>query len=53
MRIVELKKRDLKLEHKGIECFMERTVTKFGNSAKIDCPKQFIGRRVYVIVCTD
>lgn len=30
--------------------YFERTVTKFGNSAKIDCPKEFLGKRVFVIV---
>ena len=36
-----------------IEGFLERTVTKFGTSAKIDCPKKFLGKRVYVLVCKD
>ncbi|MBI5036871.1 DUF2080 family transposase-associated protein [Candidatus Micrarchaeota archaeon] len=31
--------------------FLERTVTPFGNSAKVDCPKQYIGKRVYLIIC--
>lgn len=28
----------------------EKTITKFGNGAKIDAPKEFLGKRVYVIV---
>jgi len=31
--------------------FFERNVTRFGNGAKIDCPKEYLGKRVYVIVC--
>jgi putative transposon-encoded protein len=31
--------------------FFERRVTKFGNGAKIDCPKEYLGKRVYVVVC--
>jgi len=34
----------------GIEAFFEKTVTKFGSGAKIDCPKQYLGRDVYVVV---
>jgi putative transposon-encoded protein len=34
----------------GIEGFFEKTVTKFGSGAKIDCPKQYLGRAVYVVI---
>lgn len=33
--------------------FLERTVTPFGTSAKVDCPKRYIGRRAYLIVCKE
>jgi len=49
MRIIELKKEDLTLKDK-IEGFLERTVTPLGNSGKVDCPKRFIGRRVYILI---
>ena len=49
MRTIELKKEDLTLKDK-IEGFLERTVTPLGNSGKVDCPKRFIGRRVYLLV---
>jgi len=35
---------------KGIKCFLEREVKPFGTSARIDFPKEFIGKKVYVIV---
>lgn len=35
---------------KNIEGFLERTVTKFGNGAKVDCPKEHLGKRVYLII---
>jgi putative transposon-encoded protein len=38
------------VEVRNIEGYFIRTVTKFGNSAKIDCPKEYVGRTVYVIV---
>jgi len=53
MRRIEIKRETLTLRHKNILCFYEKTVTPFGTSAKIDCPKKFIGKRVYVIVCKD
>jgi putative transposon-encoded protein len=36
-----------------IELFYEKTVTCFGNGCKIDAPKDFLGRKVYVLVCKD
>ena len=33
-----------------IETIFEKKVTRFGNGAKIDCPSQYLGRKVYVIV---
>lgn len=31
--------------------FIEKRITPFGNSAKFDCPKEFIGKRAYLIIC--
>lgn len=39
-----------RLEVENIQGYFVRKVTKFGNSAKIDCPKEYIGRTVYVIL---
>lgn len=33
-----------------VETFYEKIVTPFGNSAKIDSNKKYIGRRTYVII---
>jgi len=49
MRIIELNKGNLVFKDK-IEGFLERVATPLGNSGKIDCPKRFIGRRVYVLI---
>ena len=32
------------------EFFFEKVITKFGNGAKIDAPKELLGKKVYVIV---
>jgi len=38
---------------KGIRCFIERIVKPFGTSARIDFPKEFIGKKVYVIITNE
>ena len=35
---------------KGIKGYFERTVTKFGTGAKIDAPKEYLGRKVIILV---
>ena len=49
MKKVELQVQN-HLEIDGIQGFFIRTVTKFGNSAKVDCPKKYVGRTVYLVV---
>lgn len=50
MRKIELNKGNLKLGDK-IEGFLDRIVTQFGTSAKVDCPKKYVGRRAYLLIC--
>jgi len=33
-----------------IEILFEKKITKFGNGAKIDAPKEFLGKKVYVLI---
>jgi putative transposon-encoded protein len=47
-RVKIIKKSTLTL--KGIRGFLERVVKPFGTSARIDFPKEFIGKKVYVVV---
>lgn len=37
----------------GIKAYFEKTVTKFGTGAKIDCPKEHIGKQAYIIILKD
>ena len=37
----------------GIVGFIKRKVTPFGNSAKVDCPKEYLGRDVYLVITKD
>jgi putative transposon-encoded protein len=49
MRNIELTKKST-LTLRGIKGFLERVVKPFGTSARIDFPKEFIGKKVYVVV---
>ena len=52
MRKIEVIKGDLIIREK-VEVLYERRVTPFGNSAKIDAPKKYIGRRAYAVIVKD
>lgn len=39
-----------KLIVEDIAGFYKRKVTPFGNSAKVDCPKEHTGKEVYLII---
>ena len=49
LRSIKLEKGKLELKDE-FEIIFERTITKFGNGAKIDAPKDLLGRKVYVIL---
>ncbi len=49
MRIKKIKEKT-EIKVIGVIGFFEGTVTSIGNGAKVGCPKEYIGRRVYVIV---
>ena len=31
--------------------FLEKKVTPYGTGAKVDCLKEYIGKRAYIIIC--
>ena len=37
----------------GVCGFIERKVTSFGTGAKVDCLKEFIGKKVYLVIVED
>jgi putative transposon-encoded protein len=37
----------------GVIGFFRKTVTRFGTGAKVDCPKEYLGKTVYIVVCED
>ena len=42
-----------RLTIEGIEGFVIRKVTTFGTSAKVSCPKAYLGRTVYLVFVKD
>ena len=49
MRKIKMQSNKLKIED-DIEFLFEKTITKFGTGAKIDAPKELLGKKVYVLV---
>jgi putative transposon-encoded protein len=49
MKKVELQVQN-HLEIDNIDGFFIRKVTKFGNGAKVDCPREYLGRTVYLVI---
>jgi putative transposon-encoded protein len=41
---------ETEIKVKNIMGFLKRKVTPFGTSAKVDCPKEYLGREVYLII---
>jgi putative transposon-encoded protein len=31
--------------------FIEKRATRFGTGAKVDCPKEYVGNPVYLVIC--
>jgi len=52
VRKIEVTKRVFKFEDE-IELIIEKRVTKFGTGAKLDCPKEFLGRRAYILIAKE
>ncbi len=52
VRKVNLKNNKIQIED-DYEIIYEKKITKFGTGAKIDAPKEFIGKNVYVLIKKD
>lgn len=52
MKIIKINaKSEIKI--KNILGFLKRKVTKFGTSAKVDCPKEYLDKTVYLIITNE
>lgn len=49
MRRIKVEKGKLDLKD-DITVVYEKTITKFGSGAKIDAPKEHLGKKVYVLI---
>jgi len=49
MRKITVKKEKLYFEDEIVGLY-EKTITSFGSGAKIDAPKEFLGKKVYVLI---
>ena len=49
MKIIPLEHKT-KVNIEGIRGFIKRKVTPFGTSAKVDCPKEYLGHDVYLVI---
>jgi len=52
MAKIKLEKGKIELRD-NYDLIFEKIITKFGNGAKIDAPKELLGKKVYVIVRKD
>ena len=52
MRKIEVTKRVFKFEDE-IETIIEKRVTKFGTGAKLDCPKEYLGKTAYLVITNE
>ncbi len=52
MRNINIIDKKLTLQE-NVEVVFEKTVTAFGNSAKVDVQKKYIGKRAYIIIIKD
>ena len=43
-------KHKTKFTIEGILGVLKRKVTPFGNGAKVDCPKEYIGKEAYLVI---
>jgi len=52
MRRIQMQDKKLHITD-DIEQVYEKTINKYGTGAKIDAPKNFLGRKVYVLIRKD
>lgn len=50
MRKIKIEKGKLILSE-DVVGFFQKIVTRFGTGAKVDCPKEYLNKTVYVVVC--
>jgi putative transposon-encoded protein len=49
MRKIKMQNKKLQITE-DIDFIFEKIINKYGTGAKIDAPKEFLGRKVYVLI---
>lgn len=49
MRKIQMQDKKLYITD-DIEFIYEKTINKYGTGAKVDAPKEFLGRKVYILI---
>lgn len=49
MRRVKITKKTISLKD-DVVVVIEKVVTPYGNGAKVDCLKEYIGKRAYIVI---
>ena len=49
MKIIKLEE-GTELKINNLKGFLKRKVKPFGTSARVDCPKEFLGEEVYLVI---
>lgn len=49
MRKIKIQKKDLIVKDKLLG-FFEKEIVPHGNGAKVICPKEFIGKKAYILI---
>jgi len=50
MKRLDLDAKFITLTDQVLDIYQE-TVTKYGTGAKVNCPKKYLGKTVYVVIC--
>ena len=51
--MIEVKDSQFKITNSNVETVFMNNVTPNGNSGKINCPKRYVGKKVYIVVIKD
>ncbi len=51
MKRIEIQDGIIRMSDDSVLGFFEKTVNKFGDGAKVDIPKKYLGKKAYVIIC--
>jgi putative transposon-encoded protein len=51
IKVKLISKKEIRINN--IKGYIERKVTSFGTGAKVNCPKEYLGKKVYLVITED